>query len=156
MMAGLEVVVRPVVFPDIRPRAKQSLPPQDDPEKGMAVIKGNPGKVVALPESWSINSSFSKPTEKERRVDEARTYQQNEDGTVNKENFVDIDVANRITMEEGRGGGQAGPGESGGSGGPGEQGGGGDTVDKTYFYQRVKEGDNIKIIRRNIIQRVGP
>jgi hypothetical protein len=152
-MAGLEVVVRPVVFPDIRPRAKQSLPPQDDPEKGMAVIKGNPGKIVALTDSWSVSSSFSKPTETERRVDETTVYQKDDAGKVNKDNFVNIDVANRITMDEGQAGGQAGPGETGGSGGPGETGGGGPTVSRDYFYTRPEAADNIEITRRDVIKR---
>ena len=41
-MAGLEVVVRPIVFPDIRPRFRPALPAEDDPTKGFAVISGNP------------------------------------------------------------------------------------------------------------------
>jgi hypothetical protein len=39
-MAGFETVVRPAVFPDIRPAPARSLPPADDPEKGMCVITG--------------------------------------------------------------------------------------------------------------------
>ena len=44
-MAGLEVVVRPVIFPDIRPRSRPALPPEDDPTKGFAVIQGNPAGI---------------------------------------------------------------------------------------------------------------
>ena len=36
--------------------------------------------------------------ETERRVDEVRVYQKDDDGTVNKDNFVDIEVANKIKM----------------------------------------------------------
>ena len=39
-MAGFEVVVRPVVFPDIRPAPARSLPPADDPTKGFCEITG--------------------------------------------------------------------------------------------------------------------
>lgn len=149
-MAGFEVVVRPAIFPDIRPRAKQSLPPQDDPEKGFAEIKGNPGKVISLSDSLSISSSYSRPTETERRVDDVRVYQQDDDGTVNRDNFVDLKVANRISMNEG--GGDDGftvPGDA-----PGvqrsktEQG-------KVYYYKPVEESDNIEIKRKNIIEKPG-
>jgi len=99
-MAGLEIVVRPFVFPDIRPRARQSLPPQDDPTNGFAKIDGQTAQQVSLSYSMSVSSSHSKPREVERRVDVARVYQEEDDGTVNKENFIDIEVANRITTAE--------------------------------------------------------
>ena len=92
-MAGLEVVVRPLIFPDIRPRPRPALPPQDDPTKGFAVIQGNPAVSTSFSQSWSLSSSHSNPVETERRVDEARVYQMDDDGTVNKENFIDIQVA---------------------------------------------------------------
>jgi len=99
-MAGLEVVVRPVIFPDIRPRARQSLPPQDDPDKGFAVIKGQPAQGVGISYSMSISSSKEHQQETERRVDVVRVYQEEEDGTINKQNYVDMEVANRITTTE--------------------------------------------------------
>jgi hypothetical protein len=137
-MAGLEVVVRPVVFPNIRPRPRQSLPPPDDPEKGLAVIQGNPAGSGGMSSSWSASSSYSKPVESERRVDEARVYQMNDDDTVNKDNFVDLQVANRITTVEG------GP-EAGRPSIPGPIWSQVTDATKTTYYQRLKEFTNIEI-----------
>lgn len=97
-MAGFEVVVRPVVFPNIRPAPTRSLPPQDDPEKGFAVIKGNPASSVGLSDNWNVSSSKTRPQESQRRVDEARVYQMDDDGTVNRKNFVDVHAANKVWM----------------------------------------------------------
>ena len=91
-MAGLEVVVRPVVFPDIRPRPTQPLPPKDDPDKGFAVIRGNGGSQVNCPQSYSASTTSSQHSEVQRRVDKARVHQENEDGSVNKQNFVDMNA----------------------------------------------------------------
>src|SRR4029077_863167 len=98
-MAGFEIVVRPVVFPNIRPAPARSLPPPDDPEKGFATIRGNGAKVVSLSYSYSESWSKSRPTETERRSDEARIYQMDDDGTVNQNNYVDVRWANRIKMK---------------------------------------------------------
>src|SRR4051794_2922653 len=97
-MAGFEVIVRPVVFPDIRPAPAQSLPPADDPDKGFATIRGNGAKEISLSNSYSASTSTSQRKEIKRQVDEARIYQKNDDGTVNKANFVDIEVANKLWM----------------------------------------------------------
>lgn len=146
-MAGFEVVVRPVVFPDIRPRARQSLPPQDDPEKGFAVIKGNPAKVVGFTNTWSMSSSKSKPTETSRRVDDVRVYKKDDDGTVDKNTYVDLQVANRITMNHGSGD------QSGFVGFDGDDPGRGVTGDdiKVSYYRPVQEADNIEVKRHNHI-----
>jgi len=98
---GFEVVVRPVVFPNIRPAPARSLPPQDDPTKGFAQIRGNGATTVGLSYSYSASASSSQKVEDKRRVDVARVYQQDKDKTVNKENFVDIEVANKIWMKSG-------------------------------------------------------
>lgn len=103
-MAGFEVVVRPVVFPNIRPPAARSLPTAADPTQGFCTIHGSSGKVVDLPYSWNVSTSNSRPQEMKRRVDEVRVYQQEDDGTVNKKNFVDVHVANKIwTVDSGVG-----------------------------------------------------
>ena len=144
-MAGFEVVVRPVVFPDIRPRARPSLPPQDDPEKGFAVIKGNPASSVGLSHSWSVSSSKSRPVETSRRVDEVTVYQQNDDGTVNRKNFVKLKVANKITMrEEGDPIPPAPTPFSNLRGGP---------IQRPNFYKRVEESDNVEITNRDVIEK---
>jgi hypothetical protein len=99
-MASFEVVVRPVVFPNIRPQGTpRSLPPEDDPEKGFCVIRGNPGKSFDLSYSYSFNATSGNETEIERDVDEVRVYQEEDDGTINHDNFVDIKVPKKIEKE---------------------------------------------------------
>jgi hypothetical protein len=152
-MAGLEVVVRPVVFPDIRPAPAQPLPAADDPDKGFAVIRGNGAKHIDLTNSYSASVSTATQRETKRRVDVARIYQKKDDGTVNKENFVDIEVANKIWME-----------------GPSEPSP--DTGDHAFDvpdfppgvirgnvevqnYRPIQEADNIEIKKHNHILRSG-
>jgi hypothetical protein len=127
-MAGFEVVVRPVVFPNIRPAPAQSRAPADDPTKGVCTIHGSSGKHIDLPFSWSISSSVSRPKEEKRRVDVARVYQKDDDGNVNEDNFVDVEVANRIWMNDG-------------------------AMQTRYSYAPVEEDDNIEIKERNKIKR---
>lgn len=124
---GIEVVVRPVVFPNIRPAPAQPSPPADDPNKDLAVIHGASGQHIDLPFSFSVSTSTSRPHETKRRVDQVRVYQKDDDGTVNEDTFVDVDVANRIWMDDGKG-----------------------VV--PYGYARVQEDDNIEIRNRDIIK----
>jgi hypothetical protein len=150
-MAGLEVVVRPVVFPDIRPAPPRSLPAADDPTKGFAVIRGNGARAISLSNSWSSSVTSGQAKEIKRRVDVARVYQKTDDGKVNKDNFVDIEVANRIWME-----------------GPSGQSPDTSKADDKFAdvstritnrperlienYQRVKEQDNIEVKKRDVIK----
>jgi hypothetical protein len=99
---GFEVIVRPVVLPNIRPRPAQTLPPADDPEKGFCEIRGNPAKQVDLTSSWSRSTSRSHHVETERRFDEVRVYQMDDNGKVNRDNFVDVEVANKIKTRGGK------------------------------------------------------
>jgi len=101
-MAGFEVVVRPVVLPNIRPRPAQTLPPASDPEAGWCTIKGNPAKQIDLSSSWSQSMSKSHHVETERIVDEVRVYQVDDKGKVNKDNFVDAEVAKKIKTKGGK------------------------------------------------------
>jgi hypothetical protein len=119
-MANFEVVVRPVVFPNMRPAPARSLPPEDDPTSGWVVIRSNPGKQIDLPYNWSYSMSKSRGTETERRVDVVRVYQKEDDETVNESNFVDIEVANRIKSRQ-----------AGGL--------------RQDWYKRIEEDDNIEI-----------
>lgn len=144
-MAGFEVIVRPVILPGIRPAPARSLPPADDPEKGICEIKGAGSHPISLSHSTSISWSQSKPKERERRVDEARIYQQDDDGTINRENFVDIEVANRITSDVPT---------------PGDDGAGGTVAlnqpdDLIQYYQPIQEAANIEVKRKNVIKRSG-
>jgi hypothetical protein len=135
-MAGFEVVVRPMIFPNIRPVARPSIVPvATDPAQGLIVIRGASAKTIDLP--YSSNTSFTvtfATKETKRRVDVARIYQKTDDGggatrsTVNRSNYIDVEVANQITMLQ--------------SGG---------TFD--YDYQRVQASDNVEIIRENVTRR---
>jgi hypothetical protein len=153
-MAGFEIIVRPVVFPNIRPAPAQPVPPADDPDKGFATIRGNGAKEISLASSYSKSASSSTHTELERREDEARVYQKKKDGKINKDNFVDIRAANRIKMK--------GPPAQKGNNNPsfGNSGQGPMTGDDLsaytierglWYYRPIKEKDNIEIRRRNII-----
>jgi hypothetical protein len=156
-MAGFEVVVRPVVFPNIRPPQAKPVLPADDPTKGQCVISGGSGEIVTLNSSWNYNQSKSRQVETERRVDKARVYQEENDGTVNKDNFVDINVPNRMKM---RGGNQPGRRQFA-------------EVDPNYptineqarqgqpvislqryltYYKPIVDAKNIEILNRNVIQ----
>ena len=150
-MAGFEVVVRPVVFPNIRPAPARSLPPVDDPAKGFAVIKGNGAKSMTTTDSFSMSMSRSRSVETERRVDEARVYQMDDDGTVNRDNFVDIQVANRIKKRGGKG-----PAVD--NGGPGTSTPGmlphpamSSYQKQVEYYNRVTAKDNVEIQKTDVI-----
>jgi hypothetical protein len=150
-MAGFEVVVRPVVFPDIRPQPARSLPPADDPEQGFCTIHGNPASIGNASFSYSINTSKSKSVETERRVDTARVYQKDDDGKVNRDNFIDLDVPNKIKS---RGGKQPAANSNLKPDGKPNYGGQmthGDLL--VNYYKRIKEADNIEILERDIIKK---
>lgn len=92
-----EVVVRPVVFPDIRPPAPGRLAPADDPAKGIATLSGAGGRLIDLPHSWSSSVHRANPhREQERTYDKARIYQRRDDGTINKANFVDVEQMKKL------------------------------------------------------------
>lgn len=94
-MAGFEVIVRPVVFPSIRPQPTRALPPEDDPEQGIATIGGSGGRVLDLTYSYSVSISRSYLSIEEARAqDHVRVYQEEDDGEgrkkVNKNNYIDF------------------------------------------------------------------
>ena len=124
---GFESIVRPVVVPNIRPTPSQGVPAADDPNKGVFTIHGTSGSFIELPYSWSASTSQSNPTETKRRVDVARVYQMDDDRNVNKDNYVDIEVANRVWMDDG--------------------------TEHRYGYNPVQEDDNIEIREHNKIKR---
>lgn len=152
-MAGFEVVVRPVVFPDIRPAPARSLPPADDPTKGFCEITGGGNFPVQLSFSSQVSTSKSKPVETERRVDGVRVYQMDDDGTVNEDNFVDLEIANRIKMRD------AGRNDTPPPTKPGEifipggsVGAKGNSLEIAMYYQRqLEEQANIEIRERDKI-----
>jgi hypothetical protein len=78
-MAGFEVVVRPAVFPNIRPVPTRSLAPEDNSESGFATFSGSSGQVIALTHSFSASGSRPVETEFERVVDEVEVSEDNFD-----------------------------------------------------------------------------
>jgi hypothetical protein len=99
-MAGFETIVRPVVFPNIRPLPARVLAPPDDPTKGMAVIKGSTPSKLGGSRSWSVSISRQLPQEETKRVyDKERVYQKDDKGNINKNNYVDIERLSRIRIE---------------------------------------------------------
>jgi hypothetical protein len=145
-MAGFEVVVRPVVFPDIRPAPARSLPPQDDPAKGMCVITGGGSFPVQLSFSTQVSTSKSKEVETERRVDETRVYQMDDNGAINRDNFVDLEIANRIKMRS------PGREENPANAADGERSKG-NSLEIARYYARQLDAANIEITRRNQIRK---
>jgi hypothetical protein len=155
-MAGFEIVVRPVVFPNIRPAPAQPVPPADDPDKGFATIHGNGAKEVDLSYSYSGSASTSQRTEIKRREDEARVSQKKKDGKINKKNFVDIRVPNKVWMK-GPPGQKSdnrpsfGFGQGPMAGGPMDRPEAFGTETEVYYYKRIQGKDNVEIRKRNII-----
>src|SRR5215475_277838 len=95
-----EVVVRPAVVPNIRPApAQPSSPAPGDSSQGMVTIHGASGRYLELPYSVSFSSSQPHFKEKKRRVDQVRIYQKDDNGKINKDNFVDVDSANKVWMD---------------------------------------------------------
>lgn len=101
-MAGLEVVVRPVVFPNIRPQTPRVLPPLDDPEQGFATISGGGGNLLDLPYSRSVSISSGSPRrEVKRQFDVDRVYQKDKDGNINRKNYVEVERLKKIHATNG-------------------------------------------------------
>lgn len=99
-MAGLETVVRPVVFPNIRPAPPRRLAPEDNPEQGMATLSGGSGRVIDLPHSFSFSLSASRPfQEAVRQFNKERVYQKEKDGTINRNNYVDVERLRRVRLD---------------------------------------------------------
>jgi hypothetical protein len=89
--------------------------------------------------------------ETERRSDEVTIYQMDDDGTVNRDNFVKMNVANRIKMR--RQEGDPVPPAAGDTGGLG----GGPlprpNLYETSYYKRVEPSENVEIGRVDIIEK---
>ena len=70
---GFETVVRPAVFPNIRPQPSRALPIEDAPDKGLAVISGGGASgVISLSHSESHSWSRSRMVEVKRTFDKVR------------------------------------------------------------------------------------
>jgi hypothetical protein len=98
-MAGFEVVVRPAVFPDIRPPPARSLPIEDAPDKGIAVINGIGNSIIDLTYSFSSSWTRARLVESRRTFDTVRVYARRgsgSSGSVDKSTYVDFEVATAI------------------------------------------------------------
>lgn len=121
-----ESFVRPSVVPVFRPPPARPIPPLPDPEQGKSVITGmSGGQAIMLTQSVQSSWSRSQPVEVKRTVTTQRIYQKQDDGTVNRENFVDVDHTTKMTMQEGNG------------------------AQTTYHYASPPEADNIETIEAN-------
>jgi hypothetical protein len=125
-MAGFETIVRPAVVPNIRPSPAQKVVAFDDPGQGFAIIHGNPAKQLNLTTTTSISISRNNGQEVERRVDQVRIYQVDEQGNINKSNFVDVEVANRLRVKD-------------------------PTGRVTTYYRPTPTADNIELLKPDII-----
>jgi len=97
---GFETVVRPVVFPNIRPAAPRALRIEDAPDKGIAVINGGSNSVVDLPFSFSSNWSKHRMVEVKRVYDKVRVYYVLPDGTMDKSRYWEFEVLRSIQYLE--------------------------------------------------------
>ncbi|SRR5580765_3184943 len=104
-MSGFEVIVRPVVLPNIRPAAARVLPAEDDPAKGIATIGGGGGKFVGISHSTSISFSQQRPhKESTRQFNKERILQVAETTAggatiMNPENYVEVERLKRVRLE---------------------------------------------------------
>jgi hypothetical protein len=142
-MGNFETIVRPVVFPNIRPVQSRSVAPENDPEQGLAHINGQGGQIVSLPYNFTQNISRTKQQEFKRRVDEVRIFQkegEGDDATINRDNYLDVQVTDKLWMKQsGRGG------DITGVGGPVQ------FEDIPMYFQKVVETSNIEIRERGKI-----
>lgn len=98
-MVGLEVVVRPVVLPNIRPAAPRVLAPADDPEQGIVTLGGSGGRLIDLPYHFTSSVQRQLPHyEKERTFDKDKIKQKDKDGKVNEDNFVEAERMKRVVL----------------------------------------------------------
>src|SRR5580765_582165 len=95
---GFEVVVRPAVFPNIRPQRPGLSMPGDAPDKGFASISGGGGSLIDLP--WSESMSMSKGhLEKRRTFHKVRVPYTRPDGTIDWSRYTEDEVMNRVEFE---------------------------------------------------------
>lgn len=109
-MQILPGIVRPEIFPDIRPKVSITAFPAQEPEKdpnaGRTILSGNDGQVIDLNKNVSASMSRNQGREEKRKYDIARVYQAVENKntgavTVNKSNYVDVEMPTKIRFRRG-------------------------------------------------------
>ena len=124
-MAGLEVVVRPVILPNIRPAPPRVLLPSTNPDQGIATISGSGGHVIDLTRSETHSWSRSIKKEKKRKYAKERIYKKDDNGTVDKSTYLDVERAKMIWTVDGN------------------------NIGESIRYADPPERDNVKILEDN-------
>jgi hypothetical protein len=126
-MAGFEVIVRPAILPNIRPAPPRVLAPEDDPTKGFATIGGSGGKLIDLPHTWSVSLSRQKQQQQEtaRQFDKERVSQVDENGKINRANYVEVERLKKVRIEA-------------------------DPAPYAVYYADSPKADNIEIIKADV------
>jgi hypothetical protein len=103
-MAGFEVVVRPVILPDIRPAPPRVLLPSANPDQGVAVINGGSGRLIDLTRSETHSWSRSIMKETKRKFAKERIKKKDDKtGAVDKDTYVDVERLKKVWMVDGNG-----------------------------------------------------
>lgn len=109
-MAGIEVVVRPSVFPDIRPQAKESRAPAD-PDSGRTVLTGSDALVLDLNLTFTQSLTRQVAREEKRIFDIARIYKTTPDPdnpsappSIDKNTYLDVEMPHAIRLKTSRNG----------------------------------------------------
>lgn len=129
-MAGFEVIVRPVVFPNIRPAPARSILPEDDPEQGVAVLGGSGGKLVDLTSSESGNISRSHLVESKRRFDKVKIPYTRPDGTFDYSRYTVVEVLRKVDFFSGN-----------------------EDTSHTYARFEVPADDSARVIERDVVRK---
>lgn len=95
-MAGFEVVVRPVVFPNIRPAPTRALSPEDTPEQGIAVLSGSGGALIDLSASEQSSWTRTQIIEAKRRYDKVRIPISRPDGSIDWNQWTEVEVLKEV------------------------------------------------------------
>ena len=92
---GFETIVRPAVFPNIRPAPARLSLPGDAPDKGVATLGGSGGGVIDLP--WSESFSMSRGHhETKRTFEKVRMPYTNPDGTLDWSHYIEFEIATKF------------------------------------------------------------
>jgi hypothetical protein len=107
-MAGFEVIVRPVILPNIRPALPRILPPVPDPSQGLFVLNGGDGNFLGISTTFSVSFSQQQPhKEAVRQYDTERVYKKDEKkggsakdtSNVDKDTYVDVERLRRVRLD---------------------------------------------------------
>lgn len=107
-MAGFETVVRPVIFPNIRPARARSLAPDDDPDQGKCIISGSSTGSFTISYSATTSATRSGARETKRRYDTARIHESTigpggltrstRAGETPTGAYIDVEVVNKLWL----------------------------------------------------------